>query len=115
MTLLNRIGCEKNIMNSDNSQKSNKIQLGSYNWAILIVSAAYYVIAFRWQQLFVRGSIGGIYWLFIHTEKLSLPLSTAIFGLAFILLLIATISRITKRGNYSGIAKNAVIFSYRVY
>jgi len=94
-------------MNSDMHQSANKVQRLSLNRIIVIASFVYFVIEFLWQRLFTSGSIGGIYWLFIATEKLSLPLTILVFTLAIILLIIAIIMRLAKRDRYSSIAKTA--------
>lgn len=94
-------------MKLDARQKNNKTLKLSLNWLVTLFSIVWVFIEFFWRLPFTFGDIGGIYWLFYYFEKLSSPLAILALVLAVFLFIIAIVIRVTKRSNYSSIAKTA--------
>jgi len=92
-------------MKFDAHQKDNKTLKLRLNGLIIFLSTTWVIIEFFWRLPFTFGDVGGIYWLLYYFEKLSSPLAMLALVMTVLLIVITLVMRVTKRGQYSNIAK----------
>ncbi len=63
-----------------------------------------------WKMLFLWGLAFGAYWLFIFTDRITLPLIGITFGSTIILMLVCVVMFIARRGNHEVVGEWSLAF-----
>ncbi|MBN1934362.1 MAG: hypothetical protein JW934_06840 [Anaerolineae bacterium] len=78
-------------------------------WIVVTVAVIYLAAECLWKMLFLRGTVFGVYWLFVIVDKTILPVAVAFIVTALIVLLVGAVRSLAHKPGMRQFMLNASI------